>query len=383
MSKNHSSQNITVQRTTLQKTTRLVDIKNCLPKLTIKLSGITDEIEHKKCYQKAICPSLIKSMLNLPFCKRTIKRDLELLAGAPSSKVVEILPKPESSYAENSKKRDRRYFIEYEQLESLSPKFGLDAININHDGEIKRKYSLELTDEEVDERVINNCGYLGCKPIDHILEMVKEIRLALKYQRQLSFQYKHKGKANRSVTVNPLGVINNSGHYLLIAKTKNLNSNGVCYFNLMKMSEIDCCEDRIFPQISIDEVKCILSEQSESYVLSEKVKITLKVRKSAYNFFVSNDYIGYSKVYLSHRNEKKSEGYVSFNHNISINFLRFILSYGSSIEVINNEQLKEALAIQQSSNPNSYKLKMSKVFPMAFSTQKTVQFNTKKSKASF
>jgi hypothetical protein len=309
-------------------------------------------------FDRAMTAKDVKQRLALDCSSRTIKRALNNLADSNvfnGFKVIELKP----STPNGSKKYYKEQFVS--KNEPIFQDVGINADKFNTNNVSKNSYPERLTDEQVDARILDNVGLCDSKPIDEIKDKIDQIKKPLAMQKQIDFTYE-KAKGIESKTVNPIGVVNNRGTYYLMATYK---TGKVRSFLIRKIQNININNKNLYPRISTEEVKDILNKKEEHYIFSDQGLVKLIVSKSAADFFASNVLNQAQNWEFAWTNKQKTKAQVSFTHPITMNFIRFLMSYGSSIELAKgcDPRLEKAIAIQNKCDPDGYKYAMAKLFP--------------------
>ena len=223
-------------------------------------------------------------------------------------------------------------------------------------------YPQRLTEDQANLRFIEKQGYLALVPNAETKAKVILIKKALCNQCRLSFTYeKHANNSASLKEVNPIGIINDCGKYLLVATNKGDNTEHTRQFHLAKINKLTIHEDqRLFPQISNEQANEILLNGSEDYPLfGEQLEdISLRLTKDAAYYFAANKLEG-SHQWLFNWQVCESGNKVaklSFKYPISVNFIKGLLAFGSSIQVLKSDILKKAMTIQVDVNPYQRKL---------------------------
>lgn len=354
--------------------TRLLLLQQHLPKLDESLS-------HNDLYERALTSSEIFELLKLngSCSKRSLNRSLESAVQESLTLVTRITPVTSDGKPIEGTKGWKYYIKTTDGHKTFGPITGIKGAEKEVTSfPINKQHQHQLTDAEVNARVIDNVGALAVRPSKKIVHLISKIKYSIKHQYQLRFDYKNESDSiENNLQVNPIGVINNAGRYSLIASTTNPANPEVKYFNLLNVDEFDSCSDKkVFCAFSAQEISGILSNEIGYRVFSPiKEKVKFKVKSAALEFFASNELLHATETdenFITWLNDTKTEAEVCFLHPINLNFLRFILSYGSTIEVIENDNVKRALEVQRSCDPSQYNNEMAKIFPDAFPDHRQV-----------
>ncbi|MBA6348117.1 WYL domain-containing protein [Colwellia sp. BRX8-9] len=333
------------------------------------LPSIYPSLEKNKIFNKSYSTNQIFNFLDNSLHRtslRTVRRDLECLMA--SSRIHKSSINNHSKYYVPAESKHGTIIGNLPRQRTLVAS-NHDLSIINNISSYKTNFPSSLTDIEVDGRFIEKHGYLSFIPNQDTKDKVNVIKEALKQQSRLLFGYeKHADGEVLVKEINPIGVINDCGNYLIVGTKVGQGIEGERRYKISKMKNIKVLNSvKFFPQISQQQATEILHSGREDYLISSSInnKVHLILKKDAADLFSAGLIDGATDWQFRWLDKKEKIAELTFSCTISVNFLKGLLCFGSAIQIVGPSCLKEALAIQNQVEPHSRKNAMHSLFNLS------------------
>jgi len=320
------------------------------------LPSICPSLEENNIFNKAFTTSQVHSFLENSLhhtCIRTVRRDLEDLV--ISNHIFKCSIKNKSKYY-TPLKPNKNSVVGNLPIQRTLVASNINLPITNNTTLQKQIFPVALTDSEVESRFIEKHGYLSLLPNQRTKEKVSIIKSALKQQSRMLFEYDKHADGEVSIKeINPIGVINDCGNYLVVGTKVGQGIEAERRYKISKMRNISVLSGvKFFPKISQQQATGILHSGREDYIISTSTdnKVHLLVTKDAADIFSAGLIDGATDWKFKWIDKKEKTAELTFSCAISINFIKGLLSFGSAIQIVGPSCLQKALAIQTQVEPH-------------------------------
>lgn len=198
--------------------------------------------------------------------------------------------------------------------------------------------SLEkLSDFQLQERLVSLNHDVVLRLNDELIERISIIKDAILHKRKLVFSYVKGNRTPQERTVEPIGLIKNTRHTVLIA----FNERGQKrVYTVMKMHNLFKSASKHFIYLPHDEALNILNSGIDEYYLTEHQElIELELRSKAVDRFSEEkprfcDDWQFAFIDASYRRAR-----VSFKRRLTVKFIEDLMSLGNYVKVLGSERL--------------------------------------------
>jgi predicted DNA-binding transcriptional regulator YafY len=222
----------------------------------------------------------------------------------------------------------------------------LTQFSANEDGKAHRVTSERLNDIELQQRLIGLHKTVVNRLDTELIGRIREIKSAIQDKRKLTFAYNQGEQDVRERTVEPIGMIKDSRHTVMVA----FNEHGeVEPFTVMRMFNLyKKYNEKHFHLLSQDEAITLLqSGIEEEFLDGDKELIVLELSSKAVDLYREERPRFCEDWRFEYTDLSAPKARVSFKRRLSVKFIADLMSLGNQVNILGSERLSHEIRKNQ------------------------------------